>query len=114
MGNWYPGDYKKSKTVKEVTHVSFDPRTRGRESNEFSNPPSHPTRKSGLIVPRFDFRPVLGLPQREWFPIPYYHANDNNTYCWTLHLSLYTLSDLSNSGNLIGQLSRTMTLYSPR
>ena len=102
MGNWYPGDYKKSKTVKEVTHVSFDPRTRGRESNEFSNPPSHPTRKSGLIVPRFDFRPVLGLSQREWFPIPYYHANDNNAYCLTLHFSIYTLSDLGNSSNLIG------------
>ena len=84
MGNWYPGDYKKNKTVKEVTHVPFDPRTRGRKSNEFSNPPSHSTRESGLIVPRLYFRPVLGLSQREWFPIPYYHANDNNAYCLTL------------------------------
>ena len=29
-------------------------------------------------------------------------------------ISIYTFSDLGNSSNLIGQLSRTMTLYSPR
>ena len=31
-----------------------------------------------------------------------------------LHISIYTLSDLGDSSNLIGSLSRTMTLYSPR
>ena len=31
-----------------------------------------------------------------------------------LLFSIYTLSDLGNSSKLIGQLSRTMTLYSPR
>ena len=31
-----------------------------------------------------------------------------------LQISIYTLSDLGNSSNLIGWLSRTMTLYSPR
>ena len=30
-----------------------------------------------------------------------------------LHISIYTLSDLGDSSNLIGSLSRTMTLYSP-
>ena len=29
-------------------------------------------------------------------------------------ISIYTLSDLGDSSNLIGSLSRTMTLYSPR
>ena len=28
--------------------------------------------------------------------------------------SIYTLNDLGNSSNLIGSLSQTMTLYSPR
>ena len=31
-----------------------------------------------------------------------------------VYISIYTLSDLGNSSYLIGSLSRTMTLYSPR
>ena len=34
--------------------------------------------------------------------------------CMLLVISIHTLSDLGDSSNLIGSLSRTMTLYSPR
>ena len=33
---------------------------------------------------------------------------------YTIIYSIYALSDLGNPSNLIGSLSRTMTLYSPR
>ena len=35
-------------------------------------------------------------------------------YTIIYRFSIYTLSDLGNPSNLIGSLSRTMTLYSPR
>ena len=47
------------------------------------------------------------LPKQHWRPDVY-------VYAIFLFSILYTLSDLGDSSNLIGSLSRTMTLYSPR
>ena len=41
-------------------------------------------------------------------------GNNNDSIIIINNISIYTVSDVGDSGNLIGSLSRTMTLYSPR
>ena len=49
IGNWYPG-HKIQRTVRKNLHVFYPHHsTRGRESDEVGDPPSHPASKSGLI-----------------------------------------------------------------
>ena len=48
------------------------------------------------------------------FHLPKPHWRPYDVYTQYFFLVLYTLSDLGDSRNLIGSLSRTMTLYSLR
>ena len=71
-----------------------------------------------LIVPKYTQR------YQQFFWLSYSHqssntqimrtGNNNDSIIIINNISIYTVSDVGDSGNLIGSLSRTMTLYSPR
>ena len=86
---------------------------------------------SQSITTTYRVRFVLIVPARKYtqryqqfFWLSYSHqssntqimrtGNNNDSIIIINNISIYTVSDVGDSGNLIGSLSRTMTLYSPR